>query len=79
VDVPGLRRRAYLGGARLERLWAFAPPTGAALSVTLVSHDGKACIGVACDQRAVTDPENLHRCLAAALDELAALGKGRRA
>ena len=79
VDVPGLRRRAYLGGARLERLWAFAPPTGAALSVTLVSHDGKACIGLACDQVAVTDPEGLQRCLATAFDELAALGKGGRA
>jgi len=79
VDVPGLRRRAYLGGARLERLWAFAPPTGAALSVTLVSHDGKACIGLACDQRAVTDPGGLQRCLAAALDELVALGKGGKA
>ena len=75
VDVPGLRRRAYLGGARLERLWAFAPPTGAALSVTLVSHDGKACIGLACDQRAVADPDDLQRCLTAALDEVAALGK----
>jgi WS/DGAT/MGAT family acyltransferase len=76
VDVPGLRRRAYLGGARIERLWAFAPPTGAALSVTLVSHDGKACIGLACDRLAVADPEGLEKCLHAALDELAALGKG---
>jgi WS/DGAT/MGAT family acyltransferase len=76
VDVPGLRRRAYLGGARLDRLWAFAPPTGAALSVTLVSHAGKACIGLACDRLAVTDPEGLEKCLHASLDELAALGKG---
>jgi len=79
VDVPGLRRRAYVGGARVERLWAFAPPTGAALSVTLVSHDGTACIGVACDQLAVTDPEGLERCLATALDELATLGKAGQA
>jgi diacylglycerol O-acyltransferase / wax synthase len=79
VDVPGLRRRAYVGGARVERLWAFAPPTGAALSVTLVSHDGTACIGVACDQLAVTDPEGLERCLATSLDEIATLGKAGRA
>jgi WS/DGAT/MGAT family acyltransferase len=79
VDVPGLRRRAYVGGARVERLWAFAPPTGAALSVTLVSHDGTACIGVACDQLAVTDLEGLERCLATAFDELATLGKAGRA
>jgi hypothetical protein len=77
VDVPGLDRPAFLGGARLERLWAFAPPTGAALSITLVSHTGTACVGVACDRLAVTDPELLARCLDAALDELIALGRPR--
>jgi hypothetical protein len=47
--------------------------------VTLVSHDGTACIGVACDQLAVTDLEGLERCLATAFDELATLGKAGRA
>jgi diacylglycerol O-acyltransferase / wax synthase len=74
VDVPGLDRAAFLGGARLERLWAFAPPTGAALSVTLLSHGRTACIGIACDRLAVTDPDLLDRCVAAALDEAVALG-----
>jgi hypothetical protein len=31
------------------------------------------------DQQAVTDPEDLQRCLAAAFDQLAALGNGGRA
>ncbi len=75
VDVPGLERLAYLGGARIERLWAFAPPTGAALSVTLVSHAGTCDIGVACDRRAVADPELLESCLEAALAEVTALGR----
>ena len=77
VDVPGLDRRAYLGRARLERLWAFAPPTGAALSVTLVSHQATACIGLACDRLPVADPELLATCLGAALDEVIALGDPR--
>jgi WS/DGAT/MGAT family acyltransferase len=70
VDVPGFRHRAYLAGAQIERLWAFAPPTGAALSFTLVSHDGTACIGVNCDLAAVSEPEQLSRCLEQAIDEL---------
>jgi diacylglycerol O-acyltransferase len=77
VDVPGLDRLAYLGGARLDRLWAFAPPTGAALSITLVSHGATACVGLACDRLAVTDPELMARCLDRALDELIALGRPR--
>jgi WS/DGAT/MGAT family acyltransferase len=74
VDVPGLDRPAYLGGARLERLWAFAPSAGAALTVTLVSHRRKACVGLACDRLAVTDPQLLEACLSDALDEVIALG-----
>jgi hypothetical protein len=70
VDVPGIRHRAYLAGARVERLWAFAPPTGAALSITLVSHGDRACIGVNCDQAAVARPDLLARCLEEALAEL---------
>jgi WS/DGAT/MGAT family acyltransferase len=70
VDVPGLRHRTYLAGARVERLWAFSPPTGAALSITLVSHGDVACIGVNCDRAAVRSPDVLRRCLREALEEL---------
>jgi WS/DGAT/MGAT family acyltransferase len=75
ADVHGLDRPAYVGGAHIDRLWAFAPPTGAALSVTLVSHAGTCCIGLACDRRAVADPELLDGCLDAALTEVVALGR----
>jgi diacylglycerol O-acyltransferase / wax synthase len=78
ANVPGLNRRAFVGGARIERLWAFAPPTGAALSVTLVSHEGTCCIGLACDRRAVADPELLSSCLDTALTEVLALGSVHR-
>jgi diacylglycerol O-acyltransferase / wax synthase len=74
VDVPGLRHPARLAGARLERLWAFAPPTGAALSVTLLSHLDVACIGVAADTAAVDDPELLAECLRRGFDEVVAAG-----
>jgi WS/DGAT/MGAT family acyltransferase len=75
TNVPGLDRPAFVGGARIDRLWAFAPPTGAALSVALVSHGGTCCIGLACDRRAVADPELLHTCLDAALTEVVVLGR----
>lgn len=77
VDVPGLTRPAFIGGARIDRLWAFAPPTGAALSITLVSHTRTGCVGLACDRMAVTDPELLGACLDDALDELISLGRTR--
>jgi WS/DGAT/MGAT family acyltransferase len=80
VDVTGLDRRAFFAGARVTRLWAFAPTAGAALSITLVSHNGTCGIGLTCDRLAVTDPDLLAGCLEAALDELVALGRrGREA
>jgi WS/DGAT/MGAT family acyltransferase len=78
VDVPGLRHPAFLGGSRVDRLWAFAPPTGAALSITLVSHADTACVGIAADRTAVSDPELLTTCVERAFDEVLALGgRGR--
>lgn len=79
VDVPGLREPAYLAGARVERLWAFAPPTGAALSVTLVSHGDRACVAIATDRAAVHDPDQLAACLQRSLDEVVAMGHDGRA
>jgi hypothetical protein len=73
VDVPGLTAPAFLGGAEIERMWAFAPPTGAALSITLLSHLDTACIGVLADRAAVDDAALLRRCLERSLSELCAV------
>lgn len=73
VDVPGFEKPAYLAGSRVDRLWAFAPPTGAAMSVTLVSHLDRACIGIASDVAAVEDPDLLATCIAHGLDQVLAL------
>ena len=74
VDVPGFRDPAYLGGARIERLWGFAPPTGAALSITFLSHVDTCCIGIASDLAAVASPDLMVSCLRDSFEEVAALG-----
>jgi WS/DGAT/MGAT family acyltransferase len=74
VDVPGLQRDAFVGGARIERMWAFAPPTGAALSITLLSHLDTACIGVLSDVAAVSDPALLRTCLVHSFEQVLASG-----
>jgi WS/DGAT/MGAT family acyltransferase len=70
VNVPGLRHRAYFAGAHLDRLWAFAPPTGAAMSVTLLSHEDTCCIGLMCDRAAVSRPDLMRECFESSLGEL---------
>jgi len=73
-NVPGIPQRAWIAGAELIREYPFAPPSGAALSVTLMSHGDTACIGVSCDVAAVADPSLLCQCLHEALGEVVAAG-----
>jgi len=70
TNVPGVADTVYLAGAEVLRQYAFAPPTGAAVNVALVSHRGRACIGVVVDTAAVSDDEGLVADLAAAFDEV---------
>jgi len=73
TNVPGLPDRAYLAGAEVVRQYAFAPPSGAALSVALLSHVDTACVGVVVDTAAVPDHEVLMTCLVEGFDEVLAL------
>ena len=73
-NVPGPRFAVYLGGAKIERMFPFGPPAGAAVNVTLYSYDGACHIGVNCDRAAVPDAELLTECLEAGIAEVIAAG-----
>jgi WS/DGAT/MGAT family acyltransferase len=75
TNVPGLQQRVYLAGAAVERQYAFAPASGSAFSVALVSHGDQCCLGVNADTSAVPDHELLGTCLRDGFDEVLALGR----
>jgi WS/DGAT/MGAT family acyltransferase len=50
-------------------MYAFAPTTGQAFNVALVSHEETACIGTMVDAAAVSEPTRLHAAIADGLDE----------
>ncbi|WP_305094546.1 wax ester/triacylglycerol synthase domain-containing protein [Prescottella sp. R16] len=75
-NVAGVPVPVYLAGARIERVFPFAPAPGCAVMATMVSHVGTCCIGVNLDTAAVTEPALFVRCLQAGLDEVLALGDG---
>lgn len=70
TNVPGLAGPVYLAGAEVRRLYAFAPPSGAAVNVALVTHAGIGCIGVDMDPAAVGDPSLLVGNLRQGFDEV---------
>lgn len=70
TNVPGIPFPCYLAGAELLRHYAFAPPTGAAINISLISHVDTACIGVVSDSAAVPDDDVLLACLVEGFDDV---------
>jgi diacylglycerol O-acyltransferase len=75
-NIRGLDRPAFLAGARVERMFPFGPLPGSAIMATLVSHEGRCCVGVTLDSAAVTDVEAMARCLQEGFDEVLRLAPG---
>lgn len=55
-NVPGAPLPVFVAGAGVERFYAFGPPSGAGVNITLMSHVDQCCIGVVVDTAAVPDP-----------------------
>jgi hypothetical protein len=70
TNVPGFDRPVYLAGSEVLRQYAFAPPSGAALSVALLSYVDRCCIGVNVDTAAIADGRALAHCLQAGFDDV---------
>lgn len=75
TNVPGISERVYLAGAEVLRQYAFAPPSGAAVSIALTSHGDVACIGITADREAVPDLDVLRDCLQEGFDEVLDVGR----
>jgi WS/DGAT/MGAT family acyltransferase len=72
-NIPGIADTVYLAGAEVTQYWPFAPAPGCGMMITMLSHNGRCCIGINSDTAAVTEPELLVECLRAGLDEVLAL------
>ncbi len=73
TNVPGPPFETYLAGALVERMYAFAPPSGAALNVSLVTSADRECVGIAVDRAAIPDGPELAACLAEGFGEIVRL------
>ncbi|HEX4106996.1 MAG TPA: wax ester/triacylglycerol synthase domain-containing protein [Solirubrobacteraceae bacterium] len=72
-NIPGLRREAYLAGARVTHTYPFGAIPGPAMMATLMSHQDRCCIGITADAAAVPDFEVMLGFLHEGLDEVLAL------
>jgi len=75
TNVPGPPFETYLAGAHVERLFGFAPVSGAALNVSLLTPAGRSCVGVNIDTAAVPDGTLMLRCLQEGFEEVFSLAQ----
>jgi diacylglycerol O-acyltransferase len=75
-NVIGLRKPAYLAGARIDRVYGFGPLPGCAAMVTLLTHTDQCCIAANVDPAAVTDVGLFGECLLAGFEEVLSLHPG---
>jgi diacylglycerol O-acyltransferase / wax synthase len=73
-NFAGLANPVYAAGARVERMYVFAPLPAVSMLAALCSYAGTCCIGINCDGAVFEDTELLWRCLRQGLDEILALG-----
>jgi len=78
--VPGPPSETYLAGARVEGLYAFAPPSGAAMNVSLLTPTRRESVdvnfefvGLNIDSAAVPDGSKLVACLEAGFGDVLCL------
>ncbi len=69
-NVPGPPVPLYLGGARVQGMFAFAPPSGAAANLTLLSYLDQAGVTLNVDPAAVPDDAFLLECMQEGFDEV---------
>jgi WS/DGAT/MGAT family acyltransferase len=74
-NIPGIREPLYMADAHITHFWPFAPVPGCGMMITMISHNGRCCIGINSDRAAVTEPELLVDSLREGLQEMLDLGR----
>jgi diacylglycerol O-acyltransferase len=74
-NVPGVPVPMWLCGAHVRRFFPFGPTAGSSVNVTLMSYDGRACMGVNVDTAAITHTALFMDCLREGFDEVVAISR----
>jgi diacylglycerol O-acyltransferase / wax synthase len=62
-NVPGIREEVYIAGAKIDKIYPFAPLPGCAAMISMYTYHGICCIGANLDAVAIKDTELFGRCL----------------
>jgi diacylglycerol O-acyltransferase / wax synthase len=72
-NVPGPPIPMYVAGVKIDEFYAFGPPAGAAVNVTMFTYSGRAYFGISIDNGAVTHQDEFLRCFDEAMADMSEL------
>jgi WS/DGAT/MGAT family acyltransferase len=71
-NIRGIGHQLYLAGAVIDGMYALGPRPGVAAMITMITYNGRCCVGLNIDPDAFPDPDELQRCMSSGFDEVAA-------
>jgi diacylglycerol O-acyltransferase / wax synthase len=72
-NIPGLREEVFLAGARVDRVYPYAPLPGCAAMIAMFTHGEQCCLAMNLDAAAIADLEGFQECLVEGFVEVLAL------
>jgi hypothetical protein len=77
-NIRGIGHALYLAGAEIEGMYPLGPRPGVAAMITMITYNGRCCVGVNADPDVVADPEQFEQCLREGFAEVNAVGERTR-
>jgi hypothetical protein len=62
-NIPGLTDEVFLAGARIDRVYPYAPLPGCAAMIAMFTHGEHCCLAINLDAAAIADLEQFEECL----------------
>jgi hypothetical protein len=71
-NIRGIGHQLYLAGAAIDGMYPLGPRPGVAAMITMITYNGRCCVGLNVDPDVFPDPEELERCMSIGFDEVVA-------
>jgi WS/DGAT/MGAT family acyltransferase len=74
-NIRGVGHPLYIAGARIEGMYPVGPRPGVAAMITMITYNGRCCIGLNVDRDTFPDTQELERCMTTGFAEVQRIGE----
>jgi WS/DGAT/MGAT family acyltransferase len=69
-NIRGIGHQLYLAGVAIDGMYPLGPRPGVAAMITMITYNGRCCVGLNVDPDAFPDLDELERCMSLGFDEV---------